>query len=421
MIKLNKLLSPSLISFVGLYAFGPVQALAENSFEDILKNGSVFGQLRYRYEHVEQDNFPLENANASTIRANIGYKTGEFEGFQALAEGQFVTHIGDDTFNDSVNGRTGYPVIADPDGAEFNQYWLSWNGIPKSKLTVGRQKIDLDNQRFIGSVDWRQNDQTLDAVQFKNNSLKNVEWFYLYSYNVNRIQGNKHPLGDLDSNIHVFNAAYNAGKELKLVGYGYWIEFKQLASQSSKTFGLRATGALPVNADWNFSYEAEIATQSENANNPLSFSETYYHIAPSVTGYGFTLKAGYEVLGSDGVAAFQTPLATLHKFNGWADAFLSTPINGLRDYYLSAAYKISGVDNLVDGMVITAVYHKFDDDQSLSGDFGNELDLSAGKTFTNLNLGPIKSLNVLLKYADYNGTANIPGRKKFWFQLGAGF
>ena len=49
---------------------------------------------------------------------------------------------------------------------------------------------------------------------------------------------------------------------------------------------------------------------------------------------GWRIGGGYEVLGADDGAAltsFQTPLATLHKFQGWADKFLTTPPNGIRE------------------------------------------------------------------------------------------
>ena len=38
--------------------------------------------------------------------------------------------------------------------------------------------------------------------------------------------------------------------------------------------------------------------------------------------------------------SFQTLLATLHKFQGWADKFLTTPPNGIRDLYGSAGYTL---------------------------------------------------------------------------------
>ena len=48
-------------------------------------------------------------------------------------------------------------------------------------------------------------------------------------------------------------------------------------------------------------------------------------------------KAGYEVLegAPTGGLAFVTPLATLHKFQGWADKFLATPASGIEDAYIA--------------------------------------------------------------------------------------
>jgi hypothetical protein len=50
------------------------------------------------------------------------------------------------------------------------------------------------------------------------------------------------------------------------------------------------------------------------------------HIEVGTTVASVNVKVGYELLGSDnGEYGFATPLATLHKFNGWADQFLGTP------------------------------------------------------------------------------------------------
>ena len=47
-------------------------------------------------------------------------------------------------------------MVADPDGTEINQALLRYDHT-KGNAVVGRQRINLDNQRFIGSVAWRQN------------------------------------------------------------------------------------------------------------------------------------------------------------------------------------------------------------------------------------------------------------------------
>ena len=80
------------------------------------------------------------------------------------------------------------------------------------------------------------------------------------------------------------------------------------------------------------------------------------------------------MLGGDGETSFQTPLATKHAFNGWADKFLlATPANGLVDAYLTATGKVAGIKLL-------ATYHMFSSDEG-GDDYGSELDLLAVKKF----------------------------------------
>lgn len=396
-----------------------ISANAGDTPESILKDGNFFGEVRYRYEFVDQDGpAPItDDAKANTVRTNIGFKTGKYQNFQALLEGQFVQHIGADHFNDTVNGKTSFPVITDPDNQEINQAWLAWTGIEGAEIKIGRQGIHLDNQRFIGTVDWRQNDQTFDSVVLSYSGIDHAVLSYGYIGNVNRIFGDDHPLGDLDSNNHFFNASCALTDAIKLTGYGYVFDFDRLSTRSSQTYGLRGTGKAPINQSWTFNYEAEIARQSDHGNNTARYDQTYYHIAPLLSGYGFTFGAGYEALGGDGVNAFQTPLATLHKFNGWADKFLDTPARGLEDAYVSASYKVAGVHDVIDGSTVSAVYHDFKGDES--GDFGSEFDASLSKSFELPKELPLKKLNIQIKYADYRANdAPYTDTRKIWFQFG---
>ena len=398
---------------------------AHDNLESLIKDGKVFGEVRYRYESVDQDGF-TNDADAHTVRTNIGFKTGEYQGFQGLIEGQVVQSLSDDDFNSTTNGNTAFPIVADPDVTEINELWVSYSALPDTVVKVGRQKINVDNQRFVGTVGWRQNDQTFDAGTITNSSIENLALLYSYVGNVNRIQGGDHPSGDLDSEIHLLNASYNFAEWLDATAYGYWMDFDESPALSNKTYGVRLNGKVPINESWKFVYEAEAAMQEDHGDNTASYDENYFHVSPGVTGHGFTFKLGYEELGSDGTAAFQTPLATLHKFNGWADAFLTTPATGgLEDFYVSGAYKVSGTGTAFDGTKFKAVYHDFDSEESVVGDFGDELDLSIGKTFTLPDAGqPFKKVNVVLKYADYDGetAAGVDAdREKFWLQIGTKF
>lgn len=408
-------------TFLSLFvAFSADAATTKTDSESLFKGDTFFGQVRYRYENVEQDN-TRKNANAHTIRTNLGYKTGQYRGFSGLVEGQLVRHIGQDDFNSLDNNQTGFSVVADPETIEVNRAYVQYTGIPDTTVKVGRQFLNLDNQRFIGTVGWRQNDQTFDAVTLVNKSIDDFTLHYSYVNRVDRIFEGTTPPDDLDTKVHVFNASYAHADWLKASAYGYFMEFDDAQALSNQTLGLRATGKMPINDDWTFGYEAEVATQSDHGENPTDYDENYYHIAPKISGHGFTFGAGYEMLQGNGTTAFKTPLATLHKFNGWADIFLNTPANGLEDMYVMGAYKVSNTDTILDGTTLKAIYHDFQGEEA--GDFGSELDLSVGKSFTLPDFGQgAKKASLVLKYADYNADdAPYVDTEKFWLQLGVKF
>lgn len=395
----------------------PLGASAADPLNNLVKDGKFFGEMRYRYEYVDQDGIS-NHAKASTLRTNVGFQTGVWESFQGLLEMQLVNNIGADSFNDQVNGKTQFPIVADPDGAEVNQLWVSWAGLPQTEVKLGRQAINLDNQRFVGTVNWRQNDQTFDALMLTNKTIENLVLNYSFVGNVNRINGGDHPSGDLDTLTHILHGDYKVADWLDIVGYGYLMDIHHSATNSTATYGLRLTGTTPINDAWSFMYEAEGATQRDYANNTADYSETYYHLLPGVKGHGFTIQGGYEVLGGDGTDAFKTPLATLHKFNGWADKFLTTPANGLEDLYGTVSYKFTGFNEWIDETTVTAAYHDFDADHT-SANYGNEWNLELSRAFK----GPAftKGVNVSLKYADYNADDLFTDTQKAWFTLGVKF
>ena len=130
------------------------------------------------------------------------------------------------------------------------------------------------------------------------------------------------------------------------------------------------------------------------------------------------MSASYFV---DGTNSFQTPLATGHKFNGWADKFLTTPANGLEDAYAKVAYKFSNVNKYIDGTKVAAIYHDFDGNET--GDYGSEIDFVVKKSFDLPSAGqPFEKLNFVVKYADYDADdAAYTDTQKYWFQVGVNF
>jgi hypothetical protein len=395
-----------------------------DSFEDLVRNGKIFGEVRYRYENVEQDGLP-RTSTANTLRTNLGFETGSYKGFKVLVEAQTVKHMGDDDYNDTTNGKATYPIIADPENAEFNQAWIMWSGLPKTSFKLGRQAINLDNQRFIGTVGWRQNDQTYDAATITLNPLDKAVLSYSYVWNINRIFGEHNAIPDFTGDSHLLHGEYTITEWLKVAGYGYFLDISQgpapfaAFALSSRTYGAQLTGKISLNANWKLQYLGEYASQTDYKSSPLNYQETYWHVAPAISWKNLTVQAGFESLGGNGTNAFQTPLATLHAFNGWADKFLTTPANGLEDFYGRVSYIVDGLHPWLNGTTLDAVYHDFRSERT-SMDYGSEWDLQASKSFKTEGF-VLKDLTLTVKYADYNSDGMATDTNKFWLMAGTKF
>ncbi len=371
----------------------PFADFSKDSLGYALVKGTPWADVRYRYEMVDQDGI-TEEAFASVLRTRIGYKTGVWNGFQVAGEAENIKALGADHYNSTTNGKTQFPVVSDPEDTLLNQLYISYQGLPKTNITVGRQRIVLDNHRFIGDVGWRQNDQTFDAASISSQFIDKASIYYAYLRKVNRITGPSATNGAYESDSHIVNVSYEFAPELKVTAYDYALDFDDAISSSSNSYGVRATGKYAVNSDLSLIYAGEFAHQVDYGSNTANYDENYYLIEPGVTWNGFTGKLGYEVLEGDGTSAFQTPLATLHAFNGWADKFLTTPANGLEDRYVSLGYKVPFGDKLVKGTDFVVAYHDYQSENTNS-DYGTEWNASIQQTFyDHFTLG--------LKYADYN-------------------
>jgi hypothetical protein len=152
---------------------------------------------------------------------------------------------------------------------------------------------------------------------------------------------------------------------------------------------------------------ASYARQSDYGRNPFDYAADYWALDAGTTLAGFSVAAGWERLGSDNGRAVQTPMATLHKFNGWADLFLTTPPAGLEDLYVSVGRRFDGI-RLLPGLNANLAYHRF---ESAAGSvhYGHEWDASVG-----FRAGP---LGVLFKLADYDASGFGADTTKVWLQF----
>ncbi|MDA9839788.1 hypothetical protein N9B97_03240 [Porticoccaceae bacterium] len=187
--KKFRLASSAAVAILGLQPFMIGHADTANSIAEMLSEGDTSLSFRYRYEFVDQDGV-AEDANASTLKSRLTYKSASYNGLTALMEVDNVTVIGDENYRTPTNGNVGYPIVADPDGTDFNQASLSYTTDDIS-ATLGRQRILHGGQRFVGGVGFRQNEQTYDALTLSSKAADSVSVNYSYIWNVNRIFGPK--------------------------------------------------------------------------------------------------------------------------------------------------------------------------------------------------------------------------------------
>ena len=388
--------------------FAAETAEEATSFSDALTGGKPVLNVRLRYENAQIDG--LEDSNAFTVRTRLGYATKPLYGLNAFMEFEDVTSIRDsDRYNQAgINpGGAGRAVIADVEGTEVNQAYLAYSCPGGSRTVVGRQRIILDNARFIGNVGWRQNEQTYDALTIKTPTIKGFELFYGYIDTVRRIFGQENgtePAGaasnaaKFNSDSHIVRAKMSVCEHATATAYSYLLDLGNEAvgaANSSDTYGISLSTWFETENKIKFSGAFEYASQSDNSatTEGVDYRADYYK--GDINGaFNIALGGiGLEVLGSDNGASFKTPLATGHKFNGWADVFLVTPAEGLRD-----SYAYIGATCPLTGSRIKAVYHSFASDTD-SIDYGTEFDIIVTKKFT-------ENLTAIGKYADYNADSD---------------
>lgn len=383
----------------------PAFAQEAASITEALKAGKAQLHLRFRYEDVEEET--LEDAAATTLKTRLTYTSGTYQGFGLTLEMDDTTEIGKQDYTDGVTNRN-TATIVDPEVTEVNQSFISYTkGTTTAKY--GRQRIILDNQRFVGGVGWRQDEQTYDGFSVASKPAEGLALFYGYITQVNRIFAEA---VDHNHETHLLNAKYDtpAGS---IIGYGYLLENKSAPDSSSDTFGARWQGK----AGQYVTYNLEYAQQKDAGENTTDYSADYnlaeINGSIPVGSSKINLGIGYELLGSDdGVAAFTTSLATLHAFQGWADKFLITPAAGIEDTYFSVGTALQSVN-------LNLVYHTYAADEG-DMDYGSEFGFVA-----ETKVGPV---GLTLKYADYSADADSPtavgfthDTKKLWLMAAVTF
>jgi len=374
--------------------------LASAGVGDALKNGDLLLDMRLRLESVDLGSLD-DDAFAPTLRTRLGYRTEPYQGWSFTIDFENITAISDDSYNDTKNGNGTRPVVADPEDTELNQVNLTYAFAKNRRIILGRQRLILDNARFVGNVGWRQNEQTYDGVLYKHGFGEKHDLTLGYLANANRIFGEHHP-NPIRADLR--QQSYLANMKMKLpIGtlaiFGYFFDIDDLPATSHRNLGFRLNGKHKASEQMTLLYELSYVDQDSFADGSDIIDAEYIRASLGSKWANLTLQAHYEVLGGDGNYGFSTPLATLHAFNGWADIYLGTPANGLVDTFLQIAYAKSG-------WKAAAFYHNFESDQG-STDYGTELDMVVTRKFT-------KKCDGGLKLADFSSDTRAPDATKIW-------
>lgn len=363
--------------------------------------------LRYRTEYVEQSSFG-KNALASTLRSRMTLKGAVASQFNWFVEADDVRAVQGTSYNSTENGVIDRPVVADMEGTDLNRIGIAWNN-EEIDIQAGRLRINHGSQRFIGGVAWRQNEQTYDGARLQWNAGDALKIDLSYVSTIHRIFGPDDGAQPADwEGDHIFaRGSIDTPAGLTIEPFYYRLDIDSdpafspaLTTQNStSTYGIEARWPLPA-----ATLHAGYAEQRSIGQNPLDFKPSYHRFMLELPINEMRIELGYESLGSNNGQGFRTPLSTLHKFQGWADAFLTTPSAGVQD--MSVA-----LNGTMHKTTWRAVGHHFRSAENGTR-LGNEFDFD-------IRWSPTPQTALQFRYARFSANTNdgaaLPDLQKLWF------
>ena len=410
-------LRPSLLAAttltIGVLATCPARADAlADDIQAALTHGTPNLELRPRIEVVSPDNSKTD-ALALTMRMVMGYTTKPIYGLSASAE-MLAVMVPLNAYNSQVNGKTSYAQISDPPGINLGQgilrYQKAW-GPEGIDVKAGRQVIALDDQRFFGKSDFRQNYQSIDSVLTKVTPFDHFSVLGGWGWNIKNALDNSVP-----SRIVIGQATYAPLPALTVDGFGYFYanqseilysdpqqiqslgvpncglkipkKVKSFAGCDNEIYGGRARGKFTLTPDLDLTYKATYAHQAPYEGGSALIDADLVQAKLKLIWRGIDLGGEYMLLGSNatGTYGFQTLQSTKHLFNGWAELFQTTPNNGLQTLATSLSIPIGRT-------TLYGKYYNFHSDYGNIHD-GDEIDVSLGYSFT-------KHIKGAIEFADY--------------------
>jgi hypothetical protein len=408
----------------------PAAPVAAPTISDAIAGGKLLLEVRARYEDVDQKRTAVlrERGEAFTIRTRLGWETANWNGFKGLIEFEDVRQAGSEHFQVNVPGATTpplngadkarFPIINDPDVTELNRLQVTWTPNSMFQATVGRQRILIEDQRFVGNVGWRQDEQTFDAVRL-DATWGRFKATYAYVTHINRILGEAR---DWDSDSHLFHGAWSYSELLKVQPFIYALDFGNSPANSSVTKGAKVSGKAWLGL-FQVAYNGTYANQRDYRSNTPDYSLDYWGVDVAGTFDIYTAKVSYESLEGNGTRGFTTPLATTHAFQGWSDAFVmplggnKSFVDGIEDLNFSINIKPRIKYTYLYNIDIIVRYHDFDNERT-GADLGHEWNAQIQAAIN-------PKLTAAIKYADFERATTVPvgsaapppSRTKIWFTL----
>ena len=380
---------------------GPARAQTTGAgLRAAIADGSTALRIRYRLEHVDQADFD-EQALASTALARWTWNSAQDNAWSAGLEADYAFVAGIEDFNSTTNGKTQFPTVADPEGGDLNQAFLKYSGEGVT-VTAGRQRINLGNQRFVGGVAFRQNEQTYDGLRVQL-SRGGAMLDYTYVNNINRIfgPGDGAQPGDWYGDSHFLRGSSRPAPDQEIAAFAYLLDLSNDNGppNSNASYGVSYRGAFDF-----VTLDATFARQSDWADNPTAYDAPHFSVQGVFPLGGGALTVGYDIMGSDdGRYSFRTPAATLHRYQGWTDKFLIAPPDGVKDAWFSIAGNIGGAR-------LTGVYHDFSAHEG-GRSYGSELGFDVTYTLPN-------RVSLEFKIATYDPDGFATDTTKAWFLVG---
>lgn len=364
---------------------------------------------RARYANVDANN---SGQSASLlVRGNLHSHWRDW--FDTFVEVDAVGSAFKDDHSDGVRFN-GQPLLQDPPGTEFNQAFATLY-TDQFLLHLGRQRINLDNQRFVGGNGFWQNEQTFDALFSQFKLASNSRFTYSYIANANRIFGEdadknnpgRGPLpsgitpprppafyGDHEQHTHLTHMEWNEWDYTRVTAYAHRMENLDMPAASNATYGASYSANYKIDR---VKYRVQLEAAQQDRFDLGRDQLPYYLVDAGIGINTVELIARYEVLGENGGVAFITPLGSNHKFEGWAGVIGNTPNTGVRTASLGVLWRASPIR--------LETHYLFFKDDVRGQAIGEEWDLD-------ISFRPIRKHNLSLRLAHFEPDNNSGAIRK---------